>query len=97
MGHFRRMDFCAAGAFSMKAISVAPLLLFLSACGPSKESEADLAGCHEAALRDFPGDADAINDAQKSCMAAKGYRFSAIAYYSCGRGDLYSDATCYVR
>ncbi|HEY1942087.1 MAG TPA: hypothetical protein VGH40_08200 [Roseiarcus sp.] len=80
----------------MKAIAVAPLLLFLSACGPSKEGTADLAGCREAALRDFPGDSDAISEAQKSCMAAKGYHFSSIAY-SCGRGDLYSDAACYVR
>jgi hypothetical protein len=84
------------GFLNMKAISLLPILFFLSGCGPSKESEADLDGCHKAALRDFPNDAAAVSAAQKSCMASKGYHFSAIAY-TCGRGDLYGDAACYAR
>lgn len=84
----------------MKAISVVPILLLLSGCGPSKESEADLDVCRKEAARAFPesdaANADSRSDFQKSCMTAKGYRFSAIAY-SCGRGDLYADAGCYVR
>jgi len=84
---------------TMKAISVVPLLLLLSGCGPSRESEADLADCHKAAIKTYSGGDGgdpAMSDFQKSCMASKGYRFSAIAY-NCGRGDLYGDAACYAR
>lgn len=83
----------------MKLISAAPLLLLLSGCNPSPETQADLDGCRRTAQRAFPraevSDAGAMNDMQKSCMADKGYRFSAIAF-RCG-GDLYSDAACYTR
>jgi len=40
---------------TMKAISVVPLLLLLSGCGPSRESEADLADCHKAAIKTYSG------------------------------------------
>jgi len=37
-----------------------------------------------------------LDDYVKACMEANGYRFSAI-HFGCGHGDLFRDATCYVR
>ena len=87
------------GFRAMKFISAAPLLLLLSGCNPSPKTQDDLDGCYRTAQRAFPraevADATAMSDLQKSCMADKGYRFSAIAF-RCG-GDLYGDAACYTR
>lgn len=82
----------------MRAMSLLLIVLVLSGCGPSRENQADLDDCHRAALREVPDPSDAAstNDFQKLCMETKGYHFSAVAY-SCGRGDLYSDAACYIR
>jgi hypothetical protein len=59
-----------------------------------------MAHCRGEALRLYSdadrSDADGLDGYQKSCMTAKGYRFSAMPY-NCGHGDPYGDAACYVR
>ena len=76
----------------MRAVAALPIFLALAACDSANEN--DMAHCRAEAQRLISDD---DLDAQvKSCMAAKGYRFSALPY-ACGHDDPYGDAACYVR
>jgi hypothetical protein len=82
----------------MRAVAALPIFLLLAACDSANEQ--DMANCHVEALRSFSdadgGDADGLDNYEKSCMTAKGYRFSALPY-DCGHSDPYRDAACYIR
>jgi len=82
----------------MRAVAALPIFLVLAACDSANEN--DMAHCRVEAQRSFSdGDrsnADGLEDYEKSCMTAKGYRFSALPY-DCGHDDPYGDAACYVR
>jgi hypothetical protein len=56
--------------------------------------------CRKQALRMTQAESNlssmTLDDRVKACMAAKGFKFSAL-YYNCGHGDPYEDAACYAR
>jgi hypothetical protein len=74
------------------------LALLLGACGPSGDQE--MASCHARAQRAIPDESSRRSsrwdEYLKACMATEGYRFNAVSF-SCGHGDVYEDANCYVR
>jgi hypothetical protein len=77
----------------MRAVAALPIFLVLAACNSADEN--DMAHCRAEAQRSISDDGD-LEAQEKSCMAAKGYRFSALPY-ACGHDDPYGDAACYVR
>jgi hypothetical protein len=80
----------------MRTVSALPICLVLAACDSSNDR--DMAECHQEALRAAPGEyaSERRDEYQKSCMAVKGYHFSALPF-RCGHGDPYQDAECYMR
>jgi hypothetical protein len=82
----------------MKAAWLPPVALLLTACSPAGDQ--DMQACHQEAQRAFPSESgphsSKLDEFEKACMVAKGYRFSAVPY-DCGQGDQYENASCYVR
>jgi hypothetical protein len=80
----------------MRRVWLFVVMLPVAACSPAGQQ--DMVACHSEALRMYPHDSGPystqLDSYEKSCMAAKGYRFSA-ARSDCGRGDLYENAACY--
>ena len=78
----------------MRAVAALPIFLILAACDSADES--DMAHCRAEAQHSLSDGGDGLELYEKSCMSAKGYRFSALPY-ACGHDDPYGDAACYVR
>ena len=80
----------------MKLVWLLPIGFLLTTCGPTKEQA--VGACHIDALKTYPQESAPysfkLEDFEKACMAAKGFRFDA-APSDCGHGDLYEDANCY--
>jgi hypothetical protein len=72
-------------------------LFVLSAC--ESPGEKDMASCHAEALRanSRSQTGSELDEYQKSCMGAKGFRFSSIMPGCARGGDLYESPACYVR
>jgi hypothetical protein len=82
----------------MKAARYSSCALLLAACSATGEQEMET--CRKEALRitqtELHSSAMTLDDRVKACMAARGFRFSALSY-NCGHGDPYQDAACYSR
>lgn len=82
----------------MRTVCALPIFFVLTACDASNQR--DMAACRGETALSYAGaggrDADGLDAQQKSCMAEKGYSFSAVPF-DCGHGDPYQDAACYVR
>ncbi len=82
----------------MKAALFFPFTVVLGACEPS--SQRDMEACHSVIrlmhATEPTKPSDESDEDVKACMTAKGYRFNTMPY-TCGHGDPYKDAACYLR